>query len=150
MNERFFKKSSLSLFLSFLSFFVTSLFIDSGWVHGQIKKKPSQLQEGREDPFSLPPGVRLHSQEVPVSKENKLTFTPEIKPVEVPLTLKAILITDHVRLASIDRSVVTVGDFINGEKVLEIKPDRVILEKEGKKRTVLLEQSPVKLTVEEK
>lgn len=119
-------------------------------VHGQLKRKPLLFHEARIDPFSLPPGIRLHSQEVLVSKGNKMTFTPEIKPVEVPLTLKAILITDHVRLASIDRFIVTVGDSIKGEKVLEIQPDRVILEKEGKKRTVLLKQSPVKLTVEGK
>jgi hypothetical protein len=76
--------------------------------------------------------------------------TAEIKPVETPLKLKAILISDHIRLASIDRSIVTVGDLVNDEKVLEIRPDRVILGKEGKKRTLVLDQSPIKLTVEER
>lgn len=124
-------------------------------VHAQLKKKPALSQEMRKDPFSMPPGVRLLSKETPVKEEK--TIQPiavvkpnEIKPAETPLTLKAILISDHVRLASIDRSIVTVGDTVNGEKILEIRPDRVILEKEGKKRTVLLDQSPVKLAVEER
>jgi type II secretory pathway component PulC len=68
--------------------------------------------------------------------------------VESSLKLKAVLISDRIQLASIDRSIVTVGDLVNGEKVLEIRSDRVILEKEGKKRTILLDQSPVKITVE--
>ncbi len=119
-------------------------------IHGQSKKKSSQFHEVRSDPFSLPPGIRLHSQEVLAPKEDKMTSTPEAKPVELPFMLKAILITDHIRLASINRSIVTLGDFINDEKVMEIRSDRVILEKEGKKRTLVLDQSPIKLTVEER
>jgi type II secretory pathway component PulC len=122
---------------------------------GQPKKKMVISHEIRKDPFSMPSGVRLLSKEVAVSEDKKLQPITEIKPVETkpaetPLKLKAILISDHIRLASIDRSIVTVGDLINGEKVLEIRSDRVILEKEGKKRTILLDQSPVKLTVEGK
>lgn len=130
--------------------------LDPGGVHAQIKKKPSLILEARKDPFSLPSGVRLLSKETPVQEDKKLQpITTEIKPVEIkpaetPLKLKAILISDHIRLASIDRSIVTVGDSINGEKVLEIRPDRVVLEKEGKRRTILLDQNPVKITVEER
>jgi hypothetical protein len=63
--------------------------------------------------------------------------------------VKAILISDHARLALIDRHIVTVGDSIHGEKVLEINTDRVILGKGEQKRTLLLSQSPVRLTVEQ-
>jgi hypothetical protein len=52
-------------------------------------------------------------------------------------------------LASIDRHIVTVGDSIHGEKVLEIRKDRVILGKGDQKRTLLLPQSPVALTIEQ-
>jgi hypothetical protein len=45
---------------------------------------------------------------------------------------------------------VTAGDSIQDEKVLEIEKDRVILGKGNRKRTLLLSQSPVLLTVEEK
>lgn len=128
---------------------------NAGKVNAQTKKKPSLIQETRKDPFSLPTGVRLLSKDVPVQEDKQLQSITVIKPVETkpaetPLKLKAILISDQVRLASIDRSIVTVGDSIKGEKVLEILPDRVILEKEGKKRTILLDQSPVKITVEKK
>jgi len=120
---------------------------------GQTQKKTIVFHEGRKDPFSIPPGVRLLSKEMPVKEEKTVqpivgVKTNEIKPVEPTLHLKAVLISDRIRLASIDRSIVTVGDSIGGEKVLEIWSDRVIFEKEGKKRTILLDQSPVKLTVE--
>jgi len=134
-----------------LLFSMTPL-MEAGEVHGQLKKKPSLFQETRKDPFSLPSGIRLLSKEIS-AQEYKIfavTVTPEAKPAETPLKLKAILIGDHIRLASIDRSIVSIGDFINGEKVLEIRSDRVILEKEGKKRTLVLDQSPIKLTVEER
>ncbi len=129
--------------------------IEPGLSSGQPKKRTVISREGRKDPFSLPSGVRLLSKEIsvqPAQEDKKITgmVTPEIKLVEASLKLKAILITDHVRLASIDRSIVTVGDSINDEKVLEIRPDRVVLGKEGKRRTILLDQSPVKLTVEER
>jgi len=138
------------LTLAITLFFSMLPLMDLGKVHAQMKKKPSLLQETRKDPFSLPSGVRLLSMEAPVHEDKKVpaTVTPEIKPVEPSLKLKAILISDRIRLASIDRSIVTVGDSVNGEKILEIQSDRVILEKEGKKRTILLDQSPVKLTVE--
>ena len=123
---------------------------EPGVAFGQLIRKPTLSVQTRKDPFSLPSGVRLLSKESPVQEDKRLQPIAEIKPVETPLKLKAILISDHIRLASIDRSIVTVGDLINDEKVLEIRPDRVILGKEGKKRTLLLDQSPIKLTVEER
>ncbi|MBM4339940.1 MAG: hypothetical protein FJ110_10375 [Deltaproteobacteria bacterium] len=127
--------------------------IEPEFSFGQPQKKTIVFHEGRKDPFSIPPGIRLLSKETPVKEEKTVqpivqVKTSEIKPVEPTLHLKAVLISDRIRLASIDRSIVTVGDSIGGEKVLEIWPDRVILEKVGKKRTILLDQSPVKLTVE--
>lgn len=142
------------MFILMIIFVSVIFFMETGEIHAQIKKRPSLIQESRKDPFSLPSGVRPLSKEAPVQEDRKSQpITTEIKPVEIkpaetPLKLKAILISDHVRLASIDRSIVTVGDLINSEKVLEIWADRVILEKEGKKRTILLDQSPVKITVE--
>ncbi len=151
-------KIKMILALFFVGAIITGgmVLIEPELSFGQLKKRMVVSQETRKDPFSLPSGVRLLSQEVPVAQaDKKLASIPEIKPaeikpVEVPLKLKAILITDHIRLASIDRSIVSIGDFINGEKVLEIRPDRVVLEKEGKKRTLVLDQSPIKLTVEER
>jgi len=125
--------------------------MEPGLALGQLIRKSGISVESRRDPFLLPSGVRLLSKEIPVQENKKIPqATEETKPAETPLKLKAILIGDHIRLASIDRSIVSIGDFINGEKVLEIRSDRVILEKEGKKRTLVLDQSPIKLTVEER
>jgi hypothetical protein len=33
-----------------------------------------------------------------------------------------------------------IGDFIDGEKVLEIKPDRVVLENGGRRHLIMLEE----------
>jgi len=116
--------------------------------HGQAK--------GERDPFLLPQGVRLLSKSdaalvtkgTPSALETK---PPETKPIDIPppLTVKAVLMSDHVRLASIDGHIVSVGDSIGDEKVLEIEPDRVVLGKGDKRRTLLLSQSPIRLTVEE-
>ena len=114
-------------------------------VHGQIKERIVLSQEGGRDPFLLPPGVHLLSKtEGPSGVKGLLPKT------ETDWGVKAILIADHIRLALIDRHIVTVGDSIRDEKVLEIKTDRVILGKGDQKRTLLLSQSPVSLTVEEK
>ena len=117
--------------------------------HGQAK--------GEKDPFLFPQGVRLlpkgHAATVtkgtPSAPETK---PPEAKPTDIPppLTVKAILISDHVRLASIDRFIVAVGDSIGDEKVLEIGNDGVILGKGDKRRTLLLSQRPIRLTIEER
>ena len=112
--------------------------------HGQTK--------GDRDPFLLPQGVRLLSKSdaALVAKETLLPL--ETKPVDIPppLTVKAILMRDHVRLASIDRHIVAVGDSIGDEKVLEIEPNRVVLGKGDKRRILLLSQSPIRLTIEER
>ena len=113
-----------------------------------------KLEYGRgRDPFLLPPGVRLLSQIDSAPAVKKTALKPGEKPPEIPppsLRVKAILISDRIRLASIDRHIVTVGDLIHDERVLEIQEDRVILRKGDKQRALLLSQSPVQLTVEEK
>jgi len=111
---------------------------------GQSKVGIILPQEGGRDPFLLPPGVHL------LSKSDTALGVKRVPPkTETDRGVKAILIADHIRLALIDRHIVTVGDSIHDEKVLEIKTDRVILGKGDQKRTLLLPQSPVSLTVDE-
>ena len=119
----------------------------------ELKGKMSPSQERGRDPFHLPEGIRLLSKINAVQEAKGTTSKSEAKPTDIstpPLKVKAILISDHIRLASINRYIVKVGDSINDERVLEIKPDQVILGKEGKKRSIFLDQSPIKLTVEER
>lgn len=121
--------------------------------NGQSKGRMVLSQENVRDPFLLPTGVHLLSKIDTALGMKGFPSKTGAKPDNMlpsPLTVKAILISDHVRLALIDRHIVTVGDSIRDERVLEIKTDRVILGKGVQKRTLLLSQSPVLLTVEER
>lgn len=83
------------------------------------------------DPFELPPGVGLKTTE---EKESPKVIKSHIKKVT------AILITDSRKVASINHKVVTIGDLIDGERVLEIEPDRVVLENGGRRHVIMLEE----------
>lgn len=97
-----------------------------------VKKSPPEKAWGR-DPFEFPSGVELM-----VAGDGE--SPGGVKPLGKKLT--AILISDSRKLASINDKMVEVGDVIDGEKVLEIKPDRVILEKSGRKYVIMLENPP--------
>jgi hypothetical protein len=121
-------------------------------VYGQSRGGTALSQESRRDPFLLPSGVRLLSRIDAASETRAISSKADEKRGNIPdrLKVKAILISDYIRLALIDRHIVTVGDSIHEEKVLEIKADRVTLGKGNQKKTLLLSQSPVLLTVEER
>jgi len=112
------------------------------------KKRLPEKAWGR-DPFKLSPGVKL---KVAKKGQSRKAIKPKIKkksPESKKLPIKkvtAILITDSRKIASINHKLVTVGDLIDGEKVLEIKPDGVILERGGRKRVIMLEKSPIQWT----
>jgi hypothetical protein len=132
--------------MTFVTVFVLAgiTLIDPIGVNGETKKRFAIAQESGRDPFLLPPGVHLLSKTgAPLGVKG----TPP--KIETDRGVKAILIADHIQLALIDHHIVTVGDSIRDEKVLEIKTGRVILGKGDQKRTLLLSQSPVLLTVEE-
>jgi hypothetical protein len=114
----------------------------------QKKSQPTRLR----NPFLLPPGVYFLSKEGagPVRKEKATGPDAKLEEIEVsPLNVRAILISDQIRLATIGSHIVAVGDKLNGETILEIRNDRVILGKGDRKRTLHLHQSPLQLTVEE-
>jgi hypothetical protein len=138
--------------MSFAFLFTAAFLLGHGVTIGQdagpkqkgeapIGIRPSKEISVERDPFLLPPGVK------PLNKVGSEPILP--KPSTSPsFELKAILVGDRLRLASINRQIVTVGDLIEGERVLEIETDRVVLEKEGKKRILYLSQSPHRLIVE--
>ena len=122
---------------------VSSIGILVGITLSDLNIAIGQSKEVGRDPFLLPPGVHL------LSKTGAPSGVKGLPPrTEPDRGVKAILIADHIRLALIDRHIVTVGDSIRDEKVLEINKDRVILGKGEQKRTLLLSQSPIPLTVE--
>ncbi len=116
---------------------------------GQTRGNPGSSY-GR-NPFLLPSGIRVPSKEDPVPAKQAMDTKSDVRPVEVPpppLKVKVILIGEHIRLASIDQQIVTIGDRIQEERVLEIRNDQVILGKGDQKRTLFLSQSPFRLSVE--
>lgn len=128
--------------------------------YGQTDGKPALFPEGGRNPFLLPPGIRPLSPDAgiparkeasaPAKKETEGTQDRQTRPKESwPFALKAILIGDRIRLAAIDQWIVTVGDSVHDERILEIRPDQVVLGKGDKRRTLFLAQSPVRLRVEE-
>ena len=131
-----------------ISFFILAgiALVDPTKTNGQTDERTTLSQESRRDPFLLPPGVHLLSK---IGTPSGRTGSQSSDNPSPSMTVKAILISDHIRLALIDRHIVTIGDSIYREKVLEIKTDGVILGKGEQKRTLLLLQSPVRLTVEE-
>jgi len=147
MTVRRYRKTIFALTL------ITALvFIGINLIHGQSKGKMGLSQQTGRDPFRLPEGIHLLSKIDSGQGAKGMASTSEGKPTDIsplPLRVKAILISDHIRLASIDQHIVTVGDLIHDERVLEIKSDRVVLGKGDKKRTLFLSQSSIQLTVEE-
>lgn len=105
------------------------------------------------NPFLLPPGVYLLSKEGTGSVRKERTAGPDTKLEETETSafkVRAILISEQIRLATIGSHIVAVGDKLNDDTILEIKKDRVILGKGDNKRTLHLRQSPVQMTIEEK
>jgi hypothetical protein len=112
---------------------------------GKMNESREKGSEGQvRDPFSLPSGI------YPLSKGENKEGTPAVTKEEESKVgrVKAILISSHIRLAVVDRRIVTVGDSINGEKIVDISPNHVVLGRGGKKRTLFLYQSAIPLRVE--
>jgi len=115
-----------------------------------LSQKKSQGSRLR-NPFLLPWGVHLLSKEGggSVRKEKATGTDAKLEEIEIPpFKVRAILISDQIQLATIGSHIVTVGDKIDGETIIEIKSDRVILGKGDRKRTLRLHQSPLQLTIE--
>ena len=105
------------------------------------------------NPFLLPLGVHLLSKGggEPVQRGKPTEPRTQLEESEMsPFSVRAILISDQIRLATIGPHIVAVGDKLHDETILEIKKDRVILGKGDRKRTLHLQQSPLQLTTDEK
>ena len=157
-----FRKKISALIAAVAIFLIGIIAVERTFAQAQIKEIPQEKKtnlskqrklEGsfEKNPFLLPSGIYLLSKGGSVSARKEEAAKTDTKFQEIDLlTVKAILISDTIQLAFIGWSIVTVGDRIDDERVLEIKPDRVILGKGDRRRTLLLHQSPVQLTTEEK
>ena len=63
-------------------------------------------------------------------------------------TINAILTGEAGKVAVINHIVVAEGDWIGGEQVAEIRPDSVLLQRGEEQRVIVIEESPVAITVE--
>jgi hypothetical protein len=101
-------RKKIMLVLTFITVFIGVEFalIDPIEVCGQSQKRMVMSQESGRDPFLLPSGVRLLSKIDTASGAKGIPSKTEGKPNDIlppPLKVKAILISEHVRLALIDR-----------------------------------------------
>jgi len=107
------------------------------------KYKRKMLPWGK-DPFIFPEGKDPYKKKflkkvakTPVKRPKKV-----VKRIAKPLSLKitSILISEDQKVATIDRApyVVTIGDWIENEQVLDIMPDRVIFGNNGLTQEILL------------
>lgn len=144
-----FKKIIIILFLAIIDFI--NIILGQGTL-SQIRDKSSPVKI--RDPFSLPSIIHQPSKESPhldIKRKESLSErkSQEINPSEMKFKLKAIFIGENIRLAFINQRILTIGDQLNEEKVIEIHSDRVILEKGGNRRTIFLDEKLLKINVEE-
>lgn len=90
------------------------------------------------------------TQEEIASLQKKEPPPPIPETVAPPVwEVKSILISGSSRVATINDSIVTVGDFVGEERVLEIQEDRVVLGREGKKWVIRVKQPAIPIEMEE-
>lgn len=61
--------------------------------------------------------------------------------------VSAIILQGTRRVATVNNQIVMVGDVMGEERVLDIKVDRVVLERNGRRREILLRQSSIPIIV---
>lgn len=108
-------------------------------------KNQVETNNNSRDPFSLPSGVFPLPKEGEKVESTKGNHLPEDLSVQ---KVKAILISKRLRLALIDHQIISVGDSIRDEKVIDIKPDHVILTKGDKKRILFLYKNNIPLKID--
>lgn len=65
------------------------------------------------------------------------------------LKVKTIIVGRAKSVATIDHKTVGVGDKVNEETIVEIHPDAVILEREGRRRTLKVSEPSISIKVKE-
>jgi len=62
-------------------------------------------------------------------------------------TVSAIVTRDRGGVAVVNHKIVSKGDWLGGEQIVEIRPDRVILKRGRNRRTIFMKESTVIVTV---
>lgn len=96
------------------------------------------------NPFALPPGVRLLTdagapgEAKPPSEAAGQELAKAALPEPPARQLNGILVGPRDRVAIIDGTLVRPGDSLEGERVIDIQRDRVVLARDGRERTLRL------------
>lgn len=104
---------------------------------------PPSAGDPSRNPFALPPGVQLLGQ-VADGQPGASGASPEKGGAPAPpppppaRELAGILVGPRERLAIIDGTIVRAGDRLDDERVVDIRHDRVVLAREGGRRTLRL------------
>lgn len=95
----------------------------------------------RRDPFFTTAEIDAMNRPPPASRPTTPVSAPPPPPPLPTYTLKAIMTVGAERLAAIDDRVVKVGDMMGDERVVQILPDAVVLERGGQRRWLVLSTS---------
>lgn len=111
-----------------------------------IPEKRLELLAWGRNPFLTPEeeegkGKKQVPQQVPQSEKTPIP-TPNI-----PILVSAIILQGARKVATVNNQIVMVGDLLGEETVSDIKADRIVLEGNGKRREILVRQSPISITV---
>lgn len=121
-----------------------------------VASKPSSPPQGAASP-ALPP-VSVQSEAVdehtPWGRNPFLTAEEEAgkgkSQASDGLKVKAIIVGRPKSIATIDGRTVTVGEKVGEEVVSEIRPDAVVLERDGRKRMIRVSEPAVSVQVQER
>jgi len=160
-RERWLLVASLVMFIG-----VVVYYLPSGWVTNLIGRKAITLSAKPSPPQPAPPGaadstlpqvsvkVEAVDAETPWGRNPFLTEAEEAAKGKSGggegLQVKAIIVGRPKSVATIDGRTVTVGEMVGEETVREIRPDAVMLEKDGRKRLVKISEPNVSIEVKEK
>ena len=91
----------------------------------------------------------LSKEEIRSLQKKETISMPSISPRCPHWEVKSILISGSSKIATINEHIVTVGDFLGEEKVLEINEDSVVLGRDGKRRVIKPRQPSIHIRVKE-
>ena len=91
----------------------------------------------------------LTKEEISSLQKRETTSMPSTSPGFPHWEVKSILISGSSKIATINEHIVTVGDFLGEERVLEINEDSVVLGRDGKRRVIKPRQPSIHIGVKE-
>lgn len=83
--------------------------------------------------------------------QKKGALLPDPRKILLPTwEVQAVLISNSSKVVIVNDHILTIGDFLGDERILEIKEDGIVLGKNGKKRVIKQRQPFIPIEVKEK